>query len=231
MSRKRFVPLVVMVVLLAAGVAAPARQPDADARLLESLLMEITTWNVVNQLDLSREQMEALLPLARELRAEQESLAAERERSWPAFEQGIRMLRAELLANNGVSNQAKAAVARGEAGWRQIEHRADESLPQRVHAVLQVLGPQQVQLLAGYGPGGGMGNASPQALARVEEALGRARQVPPQQLQRRLRQMTPAVREIIAQARAMSDAEFQAHKGDLAQRLVALIPHAQPARF
>ncbi len=243
MSTRRIVPLIAIVVLLAAEVAGQALQPDPNARLLGSLMTEIRTWDVVDGLQLSGEQMQALLPLAREVRAEQESLAAERERSWPAFEQGIRMLRTELLANNGVSDQAKAAVARAEAGWKQIEHRADESSPQRVHAVLRVLGPQQVQFLAGYRPGAGIGNASPQALARAEQFLTRARQLPPQQFEPaaqrqpgpgvppRLREVRGAAPKIIAEARAMSDAEFQAHKGELAQRLLALMPRPQPARF
>jgi hypothetical protein len=240
--------LVVAVLVAVTYVATQAAEPEPQMRLLNGLMTEINTWGAVDGLQLSPEQMQALLPTARELRAEQEAIEAERMRSAAEFEAALRGLREELLANNGVSDEAKAAVARAEAGWKQIEYGGDEAVPERVHAILDVLTPEQVQFIAAYRPGAGLEKASPQALARAEQMIEQARRATPEQLNRgvqqfrqrapqrvppeRMRRAAEGIRAIVTQARALSDAEFQAHRGELAERLARVMapPRAQGAQ-
>ena len=242
-----------MVLLLAAcllsGIAgwSGAAAPEPQMRLLRSLLTGINTWNLVNGLNLSEQQMQALLPVAREVRSEHEAIEAERVRSLDEFERGVRALREELLANNGVSDEAKAGVYRAEAGWKEIEAAAEQRQPERFRVVQETLTPEQMKFLAAYEPGSLLKAAAPEgALAKAEQLLARVRQLTPEQLQQapqRLRQMLPPgvpparlramagqVRDIVMEARAMSDAEFEASKGDLARRLVDLLP-ARPGRL
>lgn len=232
-----FVIGVVAVLVIPAHAAAP----DAQMLTLHSLLTEINTWELVDGLNLSQAQMQALLPVARQVRSEYEAVEAERTRSTAEFERGVRTLREELLANNGVSDEAKAAVARAEAGWREIEHQADERAPERLGVVRQTLTPEQMRFVANYQPGALLKGAVAQgAVAKAEQLLTRARQLSPQQLQRapqalrrmlppgippaRLRAVAGDVRDIVMAARAMNDAEFEVQKGNLAGRLVALFP-------
>lgn len=240
--RTTCVTLSLVVMFLAVVVASPtAAAPEPQMRLLTSLLTEINTWNLVSGLDLSEQQMQALLPVAREVRSEHEAIEAERVRSLDEFERGVRALREELLANNGVSDEAKAAVYRAEAGWKEIEAAVEQRQPERFRVVQETLTPEQMQFLAAYEPGSLLKAAAPEgALAKAEQLLARARQLTPEQLQQapqRVRQMLPPgvpparlraiasqVRDMVMEARAMSDAEFEASKGDLARRLVNLLP-------
>jgi len=249
MKAKLAVVILVAAMVAAAHVPAQAATgPEPQMRLLNGLIAEIHTWDAVEGLQLSREQMQAMLPAARELRAEQEAIEAERMRSAAEFGAALRVLREELLANNGVSDEAKAAVARAEAGWKQIEYRGDEAVPERVRAILDVVTPEQVQFVAAYRPGAGLEKALPQALARAEQMIEQARIATPEQLNRgvqqlrqraprgvppeRMRRAAEEIRAIVTEARALSDAEFQAHKGELAQRLAGVMapPRAQRAQ-
>jgi hypothetical protein len=246
--------------VVAAAPCAQAAPLEAQMRTLNTLMAEVNTWNLVNELDLSPAQMQALLPAARELRSEGEAIEAEQTRSVAEFDRAIRVLRQELLANNGVSDQAKAGVARAEGGWRELENKSEERAPQRCRIVQQTLTPEQLEVVATYRPGAALGAAklarrgAPGALARAEEVLTRARQATPEQLEQapqRLRQMLPPgrpgipparlrevagqIRGIVMEARAMSDSDFAGRKAELAQRLVDLLPQtgapgARPGR-
>jgi len=215
-------------------------------RTLNSLLVDVGTWDVVNGLNLTPAQMQALLPVARELRSEHEAIRVERVDSVGDFDRGIRKLRAELLANNGVTDEAKAAVAKAESGWKAIETRQDVLAPDRIRVIRETLTPQQVEFVAEYSPGAalrpgaGRGGQAGAGLDKAEALLVRVRLLTPQQFERapqRLRQMLPArippdrvaalsgqVLGILTEARAMSDADFESRKGELAQRLVDLVP-------
>jgi len=249
MKSKVVVLVLLPCAVVAALTAAHAATLEPQMRTLKSLTAEIGTWNLVDDLNLSPAQMQALLPAAREVRSEHEAIEAEQTRAVAEFDRAIRVLRQELLANSGVSDEAKAGVARAEAGWKELEKKSEERAPEWRRVVQQTLTPEQLQILADYRPGAALGRArrarvgAPGVLARAERLLVRARQATPEQLEQapqRLRQMLPPGRpripaarfrelagqmlDIVMEARAMSDADFEARKPELAQRLVDLLP-------
>ena len=242
MKSRTTISLLVACAVIVFAVPADAATLEPQMLMLQRLTTEINTWNLVNELNLSPEQMQALLPLARELRSESERFDANTQSGLPEFERAIRALHREVVTNNGVSDETKQAVYRAEAPWKNVEKRADAQVPQRVQSVMQILTPEQTARLAGYRPGVGIKPAPPQALAKAEQLLVRARQASPAQIQQVAQRMgqrgleglpseaAGQVRDIVTRAREMSDADFQAHKAELAQQLVQLRPRAAAAR-
>lgn len=241
MKARTAIGLVVACAAIALSVSAYAAPLEPQMLMLQKLTTEINTWNLVNELNLSQEQMQALLPLARELRSENERFDANMQNGMPEFERAIRVLHQEVVANSGVSDEAKQAVYRAEAPWKDIDKRVDARVPRGMRTILQVLTPEQTARLAAYRPGGGLQAAPPRALAKAEQLLVRARQASPAQIQQVAQRMgqrgiegvppeaASQLRDIVMRAREMSDADFQAHKAELAQQLVRLRPRAAVA--
>ena len=214
---------------------------------VERVTAEIRALNIINQLNLTREQLERILPIVREDEAERAELERRHDAAEPALLAAARQLRAEL--NDGFNSKPETEQAWGRVNGPLLEmaERYAQRHQQRVAAVAQVLTPNQMALIAQYKPcvvpikdykdPARIGQAS--ATSAVEKALERVREMPERMFQRtrERRQQQLAERlhkyykpeEIPAkvqefeqaaiQVRGMSEVEFEAKESQIAERL------------
>lgn len=234
--------------LLAALAFAAAAAPAVGQRPeFERVTAEIRALNIINQLNLTREQLERILPIAREEAAERADLERRYQASEPALVSAAKQLRAEL--NDGFNSKPET-----EREWNRVHgplldmaESFKERHDQRVAAVMQILTPNQLELIAEYKPcvvpikdykdPTRIGQAA--ASSAVDNALERVRQLPEPVFERSRERRQQMVAERLhkyykpeeipgkvqefeqaaIQVRAMSEVEFQSKKSEIAQRL------------
>jgi Spy/CpxP family protein refolding chaperone len=234
-----------LIVLMTVAAAAAQRGPQRPE--FERVTAEIRALNIINQLNLTREQLERILPIAREEAAERADLERRYQAAEPALVSAAKQLRAEL--NDGFNSKPET-----EREWNRVHgplldmaESFKERHDQRVAAAMQILTPNQLELIAEYKPcvvpikdykdPARIGQAA--ASSAVEKALERVRELPEpvfersrerrqQMVAERLRkyykpeEMPAKVQEFeqaAIQVRAMSEVEFQAKKSEIAQGL------------
>jgi hypothetical protein len=241
--------LVLLSLLVPIAVAAPAfAAPAADDNpQLLSVIADVRVLNLVNSLYLTPAQAQALLPLIRENAAEIEAMRAERTRMAPAYQAALESLRRELLANNGVSEDAKRGVREADATFKRLQEEHERNQLQRVTRIKTILTENQVALVAQFIPcivpvrsltnPERIGQANDYRAA--QQLLEQARRMPEPRYQRAREQLPQRAAEKLAryyrpdempaklaeiqrtldEARAMSDADFAIHKIELAKRI------------
>jgi Skp family chaperone for outer membrane proteins len=241
--------LAVLVSLALLATAAPGfgAPPVDDNPQLLSVVTDVRVLNLVNSLYLTPDQTRDLVPLIRENARELEALRAERVRMAPQYQAALENLRRELLANTGVSDEAKRLVREADATFKQMLEQHERNQAQRVERVKSILTENQVVLVAQFIPcivpvrsltnpeRIGQANNNEGALRLLETVRRmpqprylRLREQTPQRAAERLvkyyqpAEMPAKVAEIqrtLDEARAMSDADFELHKAELAQRI------------
>jgi hypothetical protein len=229
------------------GCAAVAAPRGAERSDFERVTAEIRVLNIVNQLNLTREQLDRILPIVREDAAERAELERRHDAAEPALVAAARQLRAELNDGFNSTPETEQAWGRVHGPLLEMAERYAQRHQQRVAAAAQALTPNQMALLAQYKPcvvpikdykdPARIGQAV--ASSAVEKALERVREMPERMFQRtrERRQQMMAERlhkyykpeEIPAkvqefeqaaiQVRAMSEVEFQAKRSEIAERL------------
>lgn len=240
------------VVLLAGdGGARPPRQEQWES---DQIAAEIRVLNIVNQLNLTADQLNRILPLAREDVAEREQLIRRRDEAEPALMAAANRLRQELASGFNSTPGSEDAWQRVHGPLLDAFLDYREMRRQRIGQVMEILTPNQTALISQYQPcvvpikdykdPARIGQAASSSI--IEKHLGRVREMPESQfeyLQDRIRERVaeklrlhyradeiPAKVEEFVQAardvREMSELEFEAKKSVIAERLAPPDPFA-----
>ncbi|MBI2838825.1 MAG: hypothetical protein HYX75_10945 [Acidobacteria bacterium] len=231
-----------------------ARPPRLEQWESDQIAAEIRVLNIVNQLHLTDDQLDRILPLSREDVAEREQLIRKRDEAEPALMAAAIRLRQELASGFNSTPGSEDAWQRVHGplldaflDYREMRH-------QRIEQVMEVLTPNQTALISQYQPcvvpikdykdPARIGQAASSSI--IEKHLGRVREMPESQfdyLQDRIRERVaeklrlhyraeeiPAkVEEFVRAARdvrEMSELEFEAKKSGIAERLAPPEPFA-----
>lgn len=248
--KRQYLPLLAIVATSLVTVAAirhagPERRWESDR-----VAAEVRVLNLVNQMNLTAQELDLILPLARKDVAERAELERRRDEAEPALMEAAKALREELRDGFHTTPQSEDA-------WNRVHGRLldafldyKQNRDRRITEVQQILTPNQVALVAHFTPcvvpiadikdPARVGQAS--ASSVIERALDRARQMPDEffegsrerlreRLAEKLRlhysydEIPAKVKEFetaVLEVRGMSEVEFQAKKVEIAERLAPL---------
>lgn len=251
--KARFACLVLVVLVGSGAAALPPRGPQTES---DRVAADIRALNIINQLNLTREQLDTIIPIVREDAAERAALQRQKEQAEPALLAALTQLRSEVMDGFNTRPETERAFHEVKAPLERSLESYLANHQRRLEQVFSVLTPNQRVLLAEYKPcivplkdykdPARIGRAA--AASNIERNLEQIRQMPERRFQRmrpqRARMLAERLRkfysedeipakiqefeQVAAEARAMSDVEFHAKKSELAARLAP--PEKAPAK-
>jgi hypothetical protein len=164
--------LVGSLALLLVGPATAGPQQPSDAQLrARQCLAQIAVAQAIDRLHISRDQFEKILPLAQQSAQEAEAITKAQTDHEADYAAALTKLRTEVLANNGVADETKAAVHKAKMSCERLEDAHTLADRDRARQISDIIGDQ---FTAARPQRPGRARARAQAKAKADPERARA---------------------------------------------------------
>ncbi len=216
-------------IALSPFVWAGADHLDAQRKEVQALSEDIRLLEQINRLQLSPTQLEQLIAFARQVSQIRRSIEPKRRELYDSLANLLRRKRQLLLMDRPVPDEIEDNLARVNAELTALDHLQLERVGEVAAELEKLLSPQQIAAISGEYEAMESAEKLLQWLRGLQDdeyadeadAAAEELETPEGGL------TAKAIRAIFNEARAMNEQDFEAHKSDLARKL---LPAYMPSR-
>jgi len=245
--------IIAIIVSFIVGMFSMTPPPTESARNyseseIRDMMRDIQTLNLINGLNLSQEQMQKLLPIAREVKQRQDKIQATFDRMNNEIYSVLKEMKSQLMSKSDVTEDLKRRYHRAEGEIKKQRVEYDERCKELSKQISEILNDNQKVVLREYHPCvvPVKSIANPERIGQagggehLQRMMDRVRRIPedryPQVKQRILARIKERIKmhvrdekeretavenlsKAMDQVRSLSDEEYEIKKGEIASNI------------